>query len=142
MNAPGYGPQPYYPPPREGIAITTHYSPLTWLFATVRPKILLNGYEMAVPGWGRTVFPLSPGQYHVHVHTPYLIPTRVGPADYTTVVYPGQFVELEYKAPLFTFSRGSLGAPPQPYNGTGAMIAVTAFVILMFVFAAIVAVVV
>jgi hypothetical protein len=41
------------------------------------------------------------------------------------VVNPGQWVELEYKAPLFTFSRGSLGPPPQSYNGIGVMIAIT-----------------
>ena len=52
------------------------------------------------------MLPLAPGQYHVHVHTPYFFPQRVGPADYAAIVYPGQFVELEYKAPLFTFSRG------------------------------------
>jgi hypothetical protein len=31
---------------------------------------------------------------------------------------------LEYKAPLFTFSRGSLGPPPQRYNGLVPTIAI------------------
>jgi hypothetical protein len=131
MTAPQYGYQPY-PAPREGIAITTKYSPLTWLFAAVKPKIFVNGYDMPVRGWGQAVLPLAPGQYHVHVYIPYFFPSRVGPADFTAVVYPGQFVELEYKAPLITFSRGSLGPPPQGYNGIGVMIAITAFVVLMF----------
>jgi hypothetical protein len=125
VNAPQYGYQPYQAA-REDVAITSRFSPLAFMFATVKPKVFLNGYEMPVPGWGRTAFPPTPGQYHVHVHTPYFFPTRVGPADYTAVVNPGQFVELEYKAPLFTFVRGSLGPPSQSYKGIGATIAIIA----------------
>jgi hypothetical protein len=129
MNAPQYGQQPYgqpyYGEPREGIAITTQYSALAWLYAAITPKILLNGYDVPIRGWGRSVLPAAPGQYHVPVHIPYWLPSRAGPADYTVVVNPGQWVELEYKAPLFTFSRGSLGPPPQSYNGIGVMVAIT-----------------
>ena len=121
MTAPQYGYQPY-PAPREGIAITTQFSFLTWLYAMLKPKIFLNGYEMPVGGWGRAVYPAQPGQYHVHVYLPYWLPSRAGPADYTVAVAPGQFVELEYKAPLFTFSRGALGPPPQRYPGGAATI--------------------
>jgi hypothetical protein len=98
----------------------------------------VNGYEMQAWGWGRTVLPLAPGQYHVHVYTPYFFPSRVGPADYTAVVSPGQFAELDYRAPLWTFSRGSLGPPPQRYNGVGVMIAITAVVVLLIVLSAVV----
>jgi hypothetical protein len=35
----------------------------------------------------------------------------------------GQPVELEYRAPAFAFSPGSLGTPPQKYNGMGLTIA-------------------
>ena len=45
----------------------------------------------------------------------------------------GQLVELEYKAPLFTFTRGSLGPPPQRYTGVAATIAVVV-VLLIFLF--------
>jgi hypothetical protein len=45
MSAPQHGPQPYYAP-REGIAVTSQYFVLSWLFATVKPKIFVNGYEM------------------------------------------------------------------------------------------------
>jgi hypothetical protein len=123
MSAP-YGQQPYYPPPREGIAITTGYAPLAWVYALIKPKIFLNGHEVPSWGWGRSVVPTRAGQYHVHVHVPYLLPSRMGPADFTAAVAPGQLVELEYKAPLFTFSRGSLGPPPQRYNGLGAVLAI------------------
>jgi|KBSSwiStaDraftv2_1062776.scaffolds.fasta_scaffold874320_2 hypothetical protein len=135
MNAPQYG-HPYYGQPREGIAITTQYSVLAWLYAAITPKILLNGYEMPIRGWGRSILPAVPGQYHVQVYIPYWLPSRAGPADFTAVVNPGQWVELEYKAPLFTFSRGSLGPPPQSYNGIGAMIAITVVSALIVIFAA------
>jgi hypothetical protein len=108
------------------------------MFALVKPKVFLNGYEMPSGGWGRTVFPTMPGYYHVHVYTPYFVPPRVGPADYSVIVHPGQFVELEYKAPLWTFSRGSLGPPPQRYNGYGAMMAVCAVALLVVVMALVV----
>jgi hypothetical protein len=61
MNAPQYGYRPYQAA-REGVAITSRFSPLAFMFATVKPKVFLNGYEMPVPGWGRTAFPLAPGR--------------------------------------------------------------------------------
>jgi hypothetical protein len=131
MSGPQY-PQ-YYPPP-EGIAVTTRYSPMTWVFAFVKPKVIVNGREMPTAGWGRTIVPAPPGQYHVHVHTPYFVPSRVGPADFTLIVAPGQLVELEYKAPVWTFGPGSLGPPPQTYYGQSAIIAITV-VTLVVVFA-------
>jgi hypothetical protein len=137
MNAPQYGQQPYgqpyYGQPCDGIAITAHYSFLAWLYATVTPRIFVNGYEVAGRGWGRTVVPAAAGQYHVHVYTPYWLPGRVGPADYTVTVNPGQLIELEYKAPVFTFSRGSLGPPPQSYNGIAVMVVVAIVSALVFI---------
>ena len=64
--------------------------PLAWMFAMVKPKVFVNGREMPAAGWGRTVVPAPPGQYHVHVHTPYFLPSRVGSADHAIVVQPGQ----------------------------------------------------
>ena len=124
------GPQP----PREGIVVTTRYSLMTLVFAFVKPKVIVNGMEMPSVGWGRTVVPAPPGQYHVHVHTPYFVPSRVGPADYVVAVQPGQLVELEYKAPVWTFSPGSLGPPPQTYNGLTAVVVIT-IAVLVVVFA-------
>jgi hypothetical protein len=88
---------------------------------------------MPVWGWGRAVHPAPPGQYHVHVYLPYSLSSRAGPADHTVAVAPGQLVELEYKAPLFTFSRGSLGPPPQHYTGVAATIAVVFALLIFFV---------
>jgi hypothetical protein len=131
MTAPQYGRQPYSAP-GEGIAITTQYSPVwTTLLAATKPKISFNGHEISVAGWGRTVFPFAPGQYHVHVYSPYFFPRRWGPADHTAVVNPGQIVELEYKAPVFALFRGSLGPPPQRYKGVVALAAVLAVPVLV-----------
>ncbi|MDT5264329.1 MAG: hypothetical protein QOI90_955, partial [Mycobacterium sp.] len=47
------GPQP----PREGIVVTTRYSLMTWVFALVKPKVVVNGWEVPSVGWGRTVVP-------------------------------------------------------------------------------------
>jgi hypothetical protein len=88
---------------------------------------------MPVWGWGRTVLPLTAGQYLVHVYVPYFFPRRVGPADYTVAVNPGQIVELEYRVPLRTFSRGALGPPPQRYNGVGVTVAIMAAAVLLMI---------
>jgi hypothetical protein len=72
-------------------------------------------------------------EYHLHAYLPYWLPSRAGPADNTVAVVPGQLVELEYKAPLFTFSRGSLGPPPQRYTGVAATIAVVVALLIFLV---------
>ena len=125
---------PQYGQPSEGIAVTTHFFPLAWLFFFIKPKIFIDGHESPPAAWGRTVLPARPGPHQVHVYTPYFLPSRVGPADATADVRPGQVTELEYKAPLWSFSPGSLGVGPQKYNGVGITIAVIAipFVILVF----------
>jgi hypothetical protein len=146
----GQGPGTYYPPqqwagaqlygpqgygqPAEGIDVTTRYSPLMFTLALLfKPKIVVDGYETPSVGWGRTVLPARPGQHHVHVHIPYWLPQRIGPADTVVEVYPGRLVELEYKAPVWGYSPGSLGNPPQSYNGVGITIAVMAVILVLAV---------
>jgi hypothetical protein len=123
------------PPQPGGIAVTTEFFPLAFLMALFKPKILIDGYEVPVAGWGRTVVPVHPGQHRVHVHVPYWLPSQLGPADTLVDVYPGYLVELEYKAPVWGYSAGSLGSPPQSYNGVGITVAVLAIVVAFaFVF--------
>ena len=64
------------------------------------------------------------------------LPPKLGPADTTADVRPGQAAELEYKAPLWSFSAGSLGVGPQKYNGVGITIAIVLipFVLLFLLF--------
>ncbi|MPZ26281.1 MAG: hypothetical protein GEV12_07455 [Micromonosporaceae bacterium] len=95
---------------------------LSFFFSFLKPKIFLNGYEVPAV-WGRNVVPVQPGQHHLHVYVPYFLPPKVGPADLAVPVQPGQPpVELEYRAPLWGYSKGSLGPPPQKYNGMGITI--------------------
>jgi len=126
-----YPPQqpPHQPPPPPGgetaIAVTTKFFPLAWFFFFVKPKIFLNGQQVAST-WGRTVIPVPPGQHQLNLHVPYFLPSEVGPAAMTVAVAPGQTVELEYRAPVWAFSPGSLGAPPQQYNGMVPMLVIFA----------------
>ncbi|BDE13700.1 MULTISPECIES: hypothetical protein [Mycobacterium] len=107
-----------------GIAVTTRFFPLGFMLALVKPKVFIDNYEMPPASWGRTMLPAQPGRHHVHVHIPYFLPPKIGPADAVVDVHPGHIVELEYRAPAWSFSAGSLGPPPQSYNGLGITIAV------------------
>lgn len=142
---PGYSQQPGYPQPGGGypqqpgasgggsaIALTTKYMPLAFMLALFKPTMAIDGHEMA-GSWGRTVIPVAPGQHHVHVHIPYFLPPKVGVADLPVMVQPGQVVELEYRAPMIVFMSGSLGAPPQKYNGATAMIVIMALSFLILI---------
>jgi hypothetical protein len=129
MSGPYPQQYPQQPPPGPAsgpaIAVTTKFLWLAWFFFFIKPKIFLNGHEVAA-AWGRNVIPVQPGQHHLHVYVPYFLPPKVGPADATVPVQPGQQpVELEYRAPVWAFSRGSLGPPPQQYHGLVATVAIT-----------------
>jgi hypothetical protein len=131
-----HGPQPGpYGQAGEGIAVNTQFFPLAWVLFFVKPKVAVDGQEIPVSGWGRTHVPARPGQHHVHVYVPYFLPPKMGPADARADVRPGQVAELEYKAPIWAFSAGSLGVGPQKYNGVGITIAIVAipFVLLFLV---------
>ncbi|MFF3668931.1 hypothetical protein [Microtetraspora malaysiensis] len=100
---------------------------LGFMMAVITPKIMLNGHQM-LGRWGRNIIPLPPGQYHLHLHLPYILPPQMGPADLMIWLQPGMTLELEYRAPVWAYSRGALGPAPQPWNGKGAAIALTAIV--------------
>ena len=135
------GPYQQYPPPQQppapqpgdggsAIAVTTKFFPLAWFFYFIKPKIFVNG-QLVAGAWGRNVIPVPPGQHQLSIHVPYFLPSEVGPAGMAVAVASGQIVELEYRAPVWAFSPGSLGIPPQQYNGMAAMIAVFAAVLAL-----------
>jgi hypothetical protein len=131
---PGQQPSPYGQT-GEGIVVNTQFFPLAWLLFFFKPKIAVDGQEIPVSGWGRTHVPARPGQHHVHVYVPYFLPSKLGPADATADVRPGQAAELEYKAPMWAFSPGALGVGPQKYNGVGITLALVLIpFILVFLF--------
>jgi hypothetical protein len=123
MSTPADGAQPYYPPV-EGIGITFRCSSVDGNFYDLfKPKIFVDGVEIPVQGWGHADLLVPAGRHDVHVYTKYWFPSEAGLADYTVEVPSGQFVELEYRAPLFKWSRGSLGPPPQRYQGVWPLVA-------------------
>lgn len=131
-----YGVQPPVPPYAvQGLALDAKFFPMAWIFFLIKPVVEING--QAVPAqWGVNNIPLPPGQHHVHVHVPYILPSKIGSADLAINVAPQQTVPLEYRAPLWTFSQGSMGPAPQKYNGVGIAIAVMVvpvLIVLLFV---------
>jgi len=113
---------PPWQPGATAIAVTTRYLWMTFLLAFFKPYLAVNGQRVPA-GWGRTVVPVPPGQHHVHVHVPYLLPPRIGTAETVVPVHPGQVVEVEYRAPAIAFLDGTIGPPPQKHRGMPAAIA-------------------
>lgn len=113
------------------ITVTAKFFPLSFFFAFVKPNIVLDDQETVAGTWGANTIPVAPGTHRVHVHTPYLLPARVGPAEVVVDVPPGQNVQMEYKAPLIVWAKGSLGPPPQRYRGAWFYWGVLAVVVLV-----------
>ncbi|MCW2565440.1 MAG: hypothetical protein QOD59_1644 [Mycobacterium sp.] len=123
---------PSYGQPHEGIAVTTRYFASSWLFAAVKPKILVSGLRDAGLGMG-THRATTDSRAVPRARVRAVLLSAPGPADYTVAVNPGQIVELEYRVPLRTFSRGALGPPPQRYNGVGVTVAIMAAAVLLMI---------
>lgn len=75
------------------------------------PQMEIDGNQVRIPGWGKRVFPVSPGAHSLKVWVPYGIPREIGLATAEVdVPANGGRVELEYMAPRLSFVKGSLGA--------------------------------
>lgn len=123
--------------PAAALALTAKFFPLAFFFFFVKPAITVDGYRI-LGAWGRNVVPLAPGRHQLEVYTPYFLPSRVGPAALVFDVVPGQTLEIEYRSPLVVFLGGSLGAPPQKYNGMWFTIVVYIVIALIAVCACVV----
>ena len=131
---PGYARDGYgYGRPDEfaAITITARYFPLAFLLALVKPVVTVDGQPVRMRWREAVVVPVTPGPHHLHAHTPYLLPRRMGKADLVVTAQPGQNVDLEYKAPLVIFAGGALGSPPQRYPGTAAFVALMAVTMVL-----------
>lgn len=128
------GSQPYPgAQPGQGLVVNLVSPPmlLSWAGALI-PVITINDWPLPTAAQGRNVVPVPPGAYRIHVHLPYFMPKKMGPADYEAVVSPGQWVEVEYKPPLWSFSKGSLGQAPQSYNGIVPVVALLGGCLALF----------
>jgi hypothetical protein len=133
VNAPYPPQQPAQQPPSGAtIAVNAKFFPMAFFFFFVKPAITIDGYPVPAV-WGRNAIPVAPGRHEVHVHTPYFLPSRVGPADTTVDVAPGQTLDLEYRSPVVVFMNGALGAPPQKYPGMLFMIILYVVLALLIV---------
>lgn len=131
-------------PPQSHLVLDLKYHWIAFMFRMFTPVVMLNGHHVPGVRWGRLPIPIQPGQYHLHVHIPYLLPAQIGPADQTIWIQPGGVLEVEYRAPLWAYSRGALGPAPQPWPGRVAQLVILGFLgaFLLLIFAGVVAAVV
>ncbi|WP_245669470.1 hypothetical protein [Nocardia speluncae] len=128
-----YGQQPGQPAPNDppGITVDCSYTPMAFLLAITKPKILVNGQQVPNTRWGANHIPVGAGNYHVRVATPWLF--DMGPAETPVPVQPGQAVRCYYRTPAIIFMNGAIGPVPQKTPGIVVMYVLWAFVALMFV---------
>lgn len=78
-----------------------------FLYRATTPKVLIDGVDQQVSGWGRQQIAVAHGPHRLQVYVPYAMPRRAGKAQ-IEVAAPAH---LEYMAPTITFARGALGKP-------------------------------
>ncbi|WP_281906049.1 hypothetical protein [Nocardia cyriacigeorgica] len=98
-----------------GLTVDASYTPMAFLLAITKPKIIVNGQQVPNTRWGANHIPVGPGQHHVKVSTPWLF--DMGPATTAVPVAEGQAARLYYRAPALIFLNGALGPGPQKTPG-------------------------
>ncbi|NEW27501.1 hypothetical protein GV790_12550 [Nocardia cyriacigeorgica] len=98
-----------------GLTVDASYTPLAFLLAITKPKIIVNGQQVPNTLWGANHIPVGPGQHHVKVSTPWLF--DMGPATTAVPVAEGQAARLYYRAPALIFLNGAIGPGPQKTPG-------------------------
>lgn len=120
----------YVPAPGPtGIAVEAAY--FTWMLPPhcyrwlAKPRIVVNGREIADAAWGTTHVPVPPGVHHVRVGTdphwivalriiPATVPAnKFGFADAMIPVVPGHSTTVHYQSPLNNVPAGALGPEPR-----------------------------
>ncbi|WP_280471720.1 hypothetical protein [Nocardia cyriacigeorgica] len=98
-----------------GLTVDASYTPMAFLLAITKPKIIVNGQQVPNTRWGANHIPVGPGQHHVKVTTPWLF--DMGPAATAVPVAEGQAARLYYRAPALIFLNGAIGPVPQKTPG-------------------------
>ncbi|WP_157410789.1 hypothetical protein [Actinoplanes rectilineatus] len=90
------------------LLIDFRHAPGAWAFKMTAPRLLVDGVEHPVSGWGPRNVNLGPGTHRVEVFVPYVLPRKAGRVT-RDVVLPDEGLQLEYMAPTITFAKGKLG---------------------------------
>ena len=108
-------------------------------YNATKPRVFIDGGDVALPDWGTYRIPVAAGQRRVQVWVPYILPRKAGKAAIDVTVGAGQEIALEYMAPTVTFAKGSLGEPgKQKSTGFSTVMAfnVAAVVLILALFVA------
>jgi hypothetical protein len=96
--------------PPAGIAVTTKFFPLQFIFYFCKPKLVVDHGEPMVGGWGKTFIPLEPGEHTISCYFRYLYLPRAMESSTTVHVSPGHVVEMLWKARWLIFLPGKWSA--------------------------------
>lgn len=91
--------------------LTVSHPVTTFLYRATKPRVRVDGADVAVSGWGQHRLAVEPGRRRVEVWVPYVLPRKAGRASCEIDIPRGAEFALEYMAPTVTFARGALGAP-------------------------------
>ncbi|WP_229397954.1 hypothetical protein [Micromonospora okii] len=117
---------------RTTLTITLRHPAATFLYGATKPRVKLDGEDVAIGGWGRHTIAVSPGQHRMEVWVPYVLPRKAGRASREFGIDEGADVALEYMAPTITLARGALGAPgEQKSTGYSAVMILNVVAVLV-----------
>jgi hypothetical protein len=116
-----------------GLVIDLRFPEQAFLYRSTKPRVLIDGVEQPVPGWGQHRFAVPPGPHQVQVYVPYVLPRRAGRAALEVTVPPEGEVVLEYLAPTFTMARGALGEPGRQVSTGASTVRVANIVVLVLI---------
>lgn len=91
--------------------LTVSHPAATFLYRATKPRVRMDGIDVAVSGWGRHRLAVEPGRHRVEVWVPYVLPRKAGRASCEIDIPRGSQFALAYMAPTVTFARGALGTP-------------------------------
>ena len=94
----------------QSLFITFSYpsGPFSEVYRSTRPRLLLAGAEVPVPGWGRHEFTAGIRLNAVKVCVPFGGTDDFGLAEHNIVVREGENVDLEYLAPSVLGLKGRI----------------------------------
>jgi hypothetical protein len=92
--------------PPTGVSVNARFIPLQFLLYFCKPSFVIDNGEPIVRRWGKSFFPLAPGEHTVSCYFRYVFLPRAAESSTVVHVPPNQVVELLWKAPLVVFSPG------------------------------------